>query len=73
MKNLLDKRHEIDEAAKKYNVAIWQQANFLVVANLIHSIYSLPIKHCMFNSIELSWARPEQYAQIIPFILKRFN
>ncbi|CAF1111372.1 unnamed protein product [Rotaria sordida] len=40
MKNLPEKRYEIDEVAKNYNV----------------DILRLPIKHCMLNPVELAWA-----------------
>ncbi|CAF1374247.1 unnamed protein product [Rotaria sordida] len=44
MKNLPEKRYEIDEAAKTYNV----------------DILRLPIKHCMLNPVELAWAGLKQ-------------
>ncbi len=49
--NLPPKRYVIDEVAKKYDV------NILRLVKLFQKyFYSLSVKHCMLNPIELTWA-----------------
>jgi hypothetical protein len=62
--NLPRKRYVVDEAAGKYDVDILRSVFALSNIYLLSkSIFSLPVKHCIFNPIELAWASMKNYVR----------
>jgi hypothetical protein len=62
--NLPRKRYVVDEAAGKYDVDILRSVFALPnIYPFYESIFSLPVKHCIFNPIELAWASMKNYVR----------
>jgi hypothetical protein len=62
--NLPEKHYVVDEVAAAYNVNILRLVFTITkVLLLFETIYSLPLKHCMFNPIELAWAGLKQHVR----------
>jgi hypothetical protein len=63
--NLPEKRYVVDEAAAAYNVDIlWSVVTIINIYMIYNRLfYSLPVKHYMFNPIELAWAGLKSYVR----------
>ena len=62
--NLPEKRYIVDEAAAAYDIDILRLVVIIVNPSLIYNLfYSLPVKHYMFNPIELAWAGLKNYVR----------
>ena len=62
--NLPAKRYVVDEVAAKHNIDILRSVvSIRKISRFDLSIHSLPVKHCMFNPIELAWAGLKDYVR----------